>query len=137
MNILAMLSANELPVLSAAACALMILGFGWCCLALVRLHRLVRAERAGAQTARTEQEASLSALRQAVEGLAAQWREVHAPQQAPQAAVRNGLNLSKRSQALRLHRRGEPPERIAEQLAIPLQEVELLLKIHEIVMRAI
>ena len=48
------------------------------------------------------------------------------------SAPRPGLNLSKRSQALRLHRRGDPPEQIATALSIPLQEVDLLLKVHRI-----
>ena len=50
---------------------------------------------------------------------------------------RAGLNLEKRSQALRMHRRGESPAQIAAVLEIPLQEVELLLKVHRIVLRSI
>jgi hypothetical protein len=46
------------------------------------------------------------------------------------------LNLSKRSQALRMHRRGETPERIAAALELPRQEVELLLKVFRIVIAA-
>ena len=49
-------------------------------------------------------------------------------------ATSGTINLSKRSQALRLRRRGETPEQIAASLGIPLQEVTLLLKVHEIVM---
>lgn len=41
-----------------------------------------------------------------------------------------GLNINKRAQALRMHRRGETPEQIANVLAIPPNEVELLLKLH-------
>jgi hypothetical protein len=48
--------------------------------------------------------------------------------------VRPGMNLSRRSQALRLHGRGETPEQIAGVLAVPAGEVRLLLKIHRIVM---
>jgi hypothetical protein len=40
------------------------------------------------------------------------------------------LNLNKRSQALRMHRRGDPPEAIASALHLPRNEVELLLKVH-------
>lgn len=39
------------------------------------------------------------------------------------------LNLSKRSQALRMSRRGDPAERIAASLGIPRREVDLLLKV--------
>ena len=55
------------------------------------------------------------------------------PGPAPQAPARNGMNLSLRSQALRLHRRGTPPEQIAAELRVPAAEVRLLLKVHEIV----
>ena len=52
------------------------------------------------------------------------------------APVKPGLNLSKRSQALRMHRRGDAPEQIAAALELPLQEVDLLLKVHRIVIEA-
>jgi hypothetical protein len=44
----------------------------------------------------------------------------------------SGLNFSKRSQALQMHRRGDPPERIAAALPAPRNEVDLLLKVHSI-----
>ena len=47
---------------------------------------------------------------------------------------RSGLNLNRRSQALRMHRRGDPPEQIAASLGVSRQEVDLLLKVHRIVM---
>ena len=33
-----------------------------------------------------------------------------------------------------MHRRGDPPEQIAASLEIPLQELDLLVKVHRIVM---
>ncbi len=45
---------------------------------------------------------------------------------------RRSVNLSKRSQVIRLSRRGEPPETIAATLNLPRREVELLLKVHSI-----
>jgi hypothetical protein len=50
---------------------------------------------------------------------------------------RPGLNLNKRSQALRLHRRGDPAEQIATALELPLQEVQLLLKVQRIVLSSV
>ncbi len=52
---------------------------------------------------------------------------------APAAATpaRRSVNLSKRSQVIRLARRGEPPETIAATLSLPRREVELLLKVHQ------
>jgi hypothetical protein len=52
----------------------------------------------------------------------------------PPPPPRSGLNLSKRSQALQMHRRGETPPEIAATLAIPQNEVELLVKVQRIVL---
>jgi hypothetical protein len=53
---------------------------------------------------------------------------------ASPVAVRPSINLSRRSQALRLYRRGEAPEEIARTLEAPVGEVRLLLKVHRIQM---
>jgi hypothetical protein len=85
-----------------------------------------------------EFESDIAALRAAHEALAAQWKEM--PQQVfhlPTTGPRPNLNLGKRSQALRMHRRGDTPEQIAAALEIPLQELELLLKVHRIVISTI
>jgi hypothetical protein len=47
--------------------------------------------------------------------------------------LKPGFNLSKRSQALRMARHGSQPQEIAEALEVPAQEIELLLKVHSIV----
>lgn len=47
--------------------------------------------------------------------------------------ISNGMNFSKRSQALRLMRKGEDPERVAAALNLPTGEVQLLRKVTEIV----
>jgi hypothetical protein len=44
------------------------------------------------------------------------------------------LNLNKRTQAIRMSRRGEPAENISAALSIPRKEVELLLKVHRLVL---
>lgn len=76
------------------------------------------------------------AMRQALETLSEEVRELrqHPAGIAPEGAIRPGLNLNKRAQALRMHRRGEPPEQIAAALSVSRQEVDLLLKVHRIVM---
>ena len=53
---------------------------------------------------------------------------------ALQTSPRPGINLSRRSQALRMHRKGDAPDQIAAALQIPRQEVELLVKVHQIVL---
>ena len=52
------------------------------------------------------------------------------PAEPSAVPVRPGMNLSRRSQALRLARRGESPEQIASRLGLATGEVRLLLKIH-------
>ena len=42
-----------------------------------------------------------------------------------------GMNASRRSQVLRMYRRGEKAEQIAAALSLPQNEVDLLLKVHE------
>ena len=55
------------------------------------------------------------------------------PAEATTDAGRAALNLNKRAQVLRMHRRGDPPERIASLLEVPRQEVDLLIKVHRII----
>jgi len=49
-------------------------------------------------------------------------------------APKASLNLNKRTQVLRMSRRGERSENIAASLSLPRREVELLLKIHGLVL---
>jgi len=104
-------------------------------------HRTAR-ERAEADWARRTAtwEAALETISQRVESLTAELRDLE--EQIPRSGValssapipRTGLNLTKRAQALRMHRRGDPPDQIAALLELPLQEVDLLLKVHRIVL---
>jgi len=81
----------------------------------------------------------LTVLRAAVEACASQLRELDERPAARPAlsAARPALNLGKRSQAIRMHRHGDPPELIAAALDIPRQEVDLLLKVHRIVISSL
>lgn len=56
-----------------------------------------------------------------------------APAAAPPSPIRSSVNLTRRSQILRLHHRGEMPEQIAAALGVPLNEVDLLLKVNKMV----
>jgi hypothetical protein len=47
--------------------------------------------------------------------------------------VRSGMNLNRRTQALRQYRLGQPSSEIAKTLDMPKAEVDLLLKVHRIV----
>jgi len=53
----------------------------------------------------------------------------------PVAAPGNNVNSTLRSKVLKLHRLGQCPDRIAGSLRIPKGEVDLLVKVHKIVMR--
>jgi hypothetical protein len=83
---------------------------------------------------------SVPELRTSIEALAAQIHDLqnHVPApNAPPALPKPGFNLSKRSQALRMNRRGESSDQIAAALDLPRQEVDLLLKVHRIVLGSI
>ncbi len=47
-----------------------------------------------------------------------------------------GVNIAKRTQALRMVRRGEAPERIAAALAMSRREVQLLMKVQKLIAEA-
>ena len=59
--------------------------------------------------------------------------DIPAAAPAPMLTVRPSINLTKRAQALRMRRRGESLESITAALAVPRNEIELLLKVHEMV----
>jgi len=46
------------------------------------------------------------------------------------------MNSAVRANALKMHRMGQPSDRIAEVLRVPKGEVDLLVKVHGVVMRA-
>jgi transcriptional regulator len=84
--------------------------------------------------------ASEQALRQKIEQMEAavshmerqrQEAPVETPVRTP--TLRPSLNLTRRTQALRMRRRGESVESIAAALSTPRNEIELLLKVYEMV----
>ena len=111
---------------------------------LFALHRahvlLAELKRRQSEPAPAPAPDQVQELRDAVEAMAAQMREMYkVPAAAPldPATPRPGLNLSKRSQALRLHRRGEAAGQIAAAIQVPRQEVDLLIKVHRIVLSTV
>ena len=69
-----------------------------------------------------------------MESLDERWKELShiSNLMVPPMPPRSGLNLSKRSQALQMLRRGETPRDISSALSIPLGEAELLIKVQRI-----
>ena len=53
------------------------------------------------------------------------------------APARSGLNLNKRGQVLQMSRRGQSSEQIASTLGLPVTEVDLLVKVHQIVLEQV
>ena len=105
-------------------------------IALIRAGKLFRAVQGQSAAGLAECQSEIDALTECVDKLTRGQREMER-QMATMAVVapqRPALNLTKRSQALRMDRHGDPPEQIASVLELPLQEVELLIKVHRIVM---
>ncbi len=107
--------------------------------ACVWLFVLMKAETRGGEKRSRNRDAALDAAMTAVRASVASLSErlEETERQAgllvPPPATRCGFNLSKRSQAIRMSRRGEAPSRIAAALELPQGEVDLLLKVHRIV----
>lgn len=127
---------NPLVLPFAVICSLGLAGVALSVLALFHAQSAARVLESRLRARHANLEAALESAHQSMDGLAADVRDLQ--QQAPAAAMptppRAGLNLSTRSQALRMHRRGDTPAQIAAALEVPLQEVELLLKVHRIVL---
>jgi hypothetical protein len=51
------------------------------------------------------------------------------------ASLASGLNTTLRSKVLKMHRMGQSMDHIADSLHVPKGEVDLLIKVHRIVMR--
>ena len=134
-----MIPMNSLMFPGAILCGLVLAAVATSFLALFGAKAMIRSANDRVRDAQTKFEEGIQAMRQTVEGLAAQVQDV---QQQSRVMVapglpKPGLNLTKRSQALRMHRRGDSPDQIAATLEIPLQEVDLLIKVHRIVLGAV
>jgi hypothetical protein len=114
---------NPLTIYAVVAVALL------ACLALslgTRLE-LVRARRAADELQKAAAK-KIEEMERSMSKIADQ-----AAQAQPGVPIRHSINLTKRAQALRMSRRGESAESITAALAVPRNEVELLLKVHGMV----
>jgi hypothetical protein len=91
----------------------------------LRIHTMARRGR----EERERLERHLAEVVEAAERWRAEREETVRPSPVPAAG--QPLNLNKRGQVLRMRRRGENPETIAAALSIPRNEVDLLLKVHQ------
>jgi len=130
---------NALLIMMSLLSALALTGAAASVFALQRVHRLVRDAGRRREPVTADQSAELQSLRDSLQTLAAQVQELRntSPMTLEPGTPRPGLNLSKRSRTLRMHRRGESIEQIATSLTVPRQEVDLLVKVHRIVLSTI
>jgi hypothetical protein len=122
--------------LAIVQCVLAAAGLAACLWLFVSLKWELWAAARRLKTQHAEAEALLAQVRGELRDLGNRIGEVegHAGLLVAPAPVLSGLNLSKRSQAIRMSRRGDAPSQIAAALQLPLREVELLLKVHRIVL---
>ena len=80
------------------------------------------------QTARESDQLAVAGLETELESLRESVR--HLESIPAGRSANTGINLSKRAQALRMHRRGESVPSIAAALETPSNEIALLLKVH-------
>lgn len=124
-----LLQAVLLVVLAVAGLAL---GIG------LHTRRLLDAAQRRANRRQQQLEAELGKLRGCLDDMRERLAECeqHAQQLVPPQAPASGFNLNRRTQAIRLLKRGEHPEQIARVLSVPRQEIQLLHKVQQILLSA-
>ena len=130
---------SSVTILLAILCALALTAAACSLFSLVYAKALVRRATQQARDRQTELQSALETAQSSVAELSATVREMGQQPAVVAAApglIRPGLNLTVRSQVLRMHRHGENSEKIAKCLSVPRQEVELLLKVHRIVLKS-
>ena len=115
------------------------LGLSFCLYLFLMLKREIRTLQKRAQARERALTEGLAAMRAVLDGVRGQVRDIQEQTGmlvAP-APAQSGLNLSKRGQVLQMHRRGQAPEQIAASLGLPLTEINLLIKVHQIVLQQV
>jgi DNA-binding NarL/FixJ family response regulator len=104
--------------------------------ALYRAHKLFHTGKMNASGIREECAAAIEAAQSRFNAVAEELKTMKSqtPIEILPGLPKPGMNLTRRSHALRLHRKGNTPAQIAAALEVPRQEVELLLKVHELVL---
>ena len=130
---------NALLLPLSILCGLILCATAISLFAVHRAYCLLREMNGRGRDRHSQNDAGLQSVRDSLEALAAQLHDLqnHPPVAPPPGLPKPGLNLSKRSHALRMHRRGEGAEQIAAALDLQRQEVELLLKVHSIVLSTV
>jgi DNA-binding NarL/FixJ family response regulator len=116
--------------------ALIAIGLALCLFLFVSLKRDLSAGEARCQKKLAALQCDWQAKLETLDG---HWKELSQISNllVPPPPPRSGLNLNKRSQALQMHRRGETSQDIADALGISLNEVELLVKVQQILLSSL
>lgn len=126
-----------LPYLTVAANLALVLAI------LLGLHQRVRQLRTHAVKQEKALQTEIARLSVETDELKRRIRELEQTGNAPgsgtatisAAAAGSGVNNTLRSKVLKMHRLGQSADRIAGSLRVPKGEVDLLVKVHKIVMR--
>ncbi|HTC32554.1 MAG TPA: hypothetical protein VK724_04235 [Bryobacteraceae bacterium] len=122
-----------LPYLTVVANLTLVLGI------LFTLSQRVRELHGGARKQEFILQSETARLAAEIAELKNKLQDIEEPSQSllPGTAPANasGVNSTLRSKVLKMHRLGQSPERIAGSLRLPQGEVDLLVKVHRIVMR--
>jgi hypothetical protein len=124
---------DVLPIAIGAGLLLAVLGVSFLCIA--RGSQMGRASLAENKALEEKFAAALEETRARLDSVSGELAELRRSASQVPNAPRSGFNLSKRSQAIRMYRHGEAPDRIAAALEVSPQEIDLLLKVHRIVIK--
>ncbi|MGP8248254.1 MAG: hypothetical protein ACLQVN_27545 [Bryobacteraceae bacterium] len=104
---------------------------------LLRAQSLLRAADTVVRSKDAVMEASMAELQARLEALAREVRELERRPDFTRDNARAGMNITRRTQVLRMHRRGEDTQAIAAALGLRRHEVELVVKIHSMAMSGV
>ena len=104
---------------------------------LLRAQSLLRAADAVIRAHDAVAGASMAELQARLEALTHEVRELERTPDFTADNARAGMNITRRTQVLRMHRRGEGTQAIAAALGMRRHEVELMVKIHSMAMNGV
>ena len=125
------LAIKLLPYISLGISLMVFLGL------FFQLSRTVQTlrRRVGQSEGRIQQATELNLRMSELQRRMDQLESAGAPGNEISMAKATGLNGTVRSKVLKMHRLGQPVDKIADSLRVPKGEVDLLVKVHQIVMR--
>jgi hypothetical protein len=127
---------SALTILMTGSTVLTLAGIALGVFAIWQTRALSSSVEARLETTGADSDSRAEQLRERMDAMTAKLHELERQPSVTLApgVPKPGMNVVKRAQALRLHRRGDAPADIAAALELPRQEVDLLLKVHRIVM---